>query len=68
MNLPVGTRIRLVKMGEDPCPMEPGAEGTVLQCIKWPHDDTHHVTVSWDGPRALNLVIPPDEIEVIGSP
>lgn len=55
-----GDRIKLVRMGpDDPCPVEPGATGTVLGDPVWlQHSWT--VTVQWDVPRSLNLVIPPD--------
>lgn len=63
----VGDRIRLVKMGEDPAPMEPGATGTVTKVLKWPGDGDHQITVDWDPEvkRSLRLVIPPDEIEIL---
>lgn len=60
-----GDRIRLDQMGsDDPCPIPPGATGTVLYASwfagRW------QVCVKWDIPRSLNLVVPPDLATVIG--
>jgi hypothetical protein len=54
--LKVGDRIELVSMGEDPCPMDPGATGTVTGFC----DSTglEQVQVKWDPQvgRSLNLI------------
>lgn len=61
-----GDRIRLVRMGvDDPMPMAPGATGTVRSVNEF--YESQHVAVEWDPNvgRSLNLVIPPDVVEVI---
>lgn len=61
-----GKRIRLVYMGEDPDPLEPGVTGTVTSsCYVF---DALHVNVDWDHGRGLNLVVPPDRYEVLNVP
>ncbi len=60
-----GDRLKLVQMGKDPCPIEPGAEGTVIIPPVW-FQDNWQVCVKWDNGRSLNLVIPPDEAVKIG--
>lgn len=59
-----GDRIRLVSMGDDPDPIEPGAEGRVILEPVW-FLDAWQVTVSWDNGRSLNLCMPPDRAEKI---
>lgn len=59
-----GDRIKLVSMGPDPCPIEPGATGTVLLepvLLR----NSWNVCVRWDNGRALGLVVPPDVAEKI---
>jgi len=54
----VGTRIRLVAMGEDPDPILPGTEGTVTHLNPWgspPHDEVQ-IAVDWDNGRSLMLL------------
>lgn len=60
-------RIRLIQMGlDDPCPIPPGATGTVRNCHffegKW------QVSVRWDTHRSLRLVWPVDQFEIIERP
>lgn len=53
--LNVGDRICLVEMGPDPCPMEPGATGTVTGfCDSYGFSQ---IQVTWDDwvKRSLNL-------------
>lgn len=54
MGLPtIGTRIRLVRMGDDPDPIEPGTEGTV----DWVSNGAiEQIGVKWDNGRTLGLV------------
>lgn len=53
--LAAGDRIRLVQMGDDPNPIEPGAEGTVTFVSEF-GDGTHQIGVAWDNKRTLSLV------------
>ncbi len=58
-----GDRIKLVYMGNDPCPVECGATGTVTNqplCFQSNHQSVWQVCVEWDNGRSLNLVVPPD--------
>lgn len=55
-----GCRVRLISMGEDPCPVEPGAVGTVF-CI----DSIGSIHVKWDNGRSLALIPGVDAFEVI---
>ena len=55
-----GCRIRLISMGEDPCPVEPGAVGTVF-CI----DSIGSIHVRWDNGRSLALIPGVDVFEVV---
>ena len=48
---PVGTRIQLIKMGDDPHPIEPGTKGNVVHV-----DDIGTVHCSFDNGRFLGLV------------
>lgn len=59
-----GDRIRLTEMGPDPCPIEPGATGTVSRDPGWFHD-AWQVMVKWDNGRTLMLCVPPDRAEKI---
>lgn len=65
LGVAVGDRIRLVNMPSDPCPVEPGATGTV-EAIHDLRGIRHGVQLSikWDNGRALMVVIPPDVIEI----
>ncbi len=74
-DLPVkGDRIELLEMGlekdgrPDPCPIEPGATGTVhnVTPMSWGGDKFHQITMDWDdGQRSLHLVVPPDRYRII---
>lgn len=65
--LTVGDRIRLVAMGDDPCPMEAGATGTVYMLCEGSGLD--QVCVQWDAHvgRSLNLVPGVDRWEKLGD-
>lgn len=60
----VGDRIELVKMPDDPCPIEPGAQGTVLLTPQL-FEDRYQIHVDWDNKRTLSLVVPPDEFLIL---
>ncbi|MEX3635934.1 DUF4314 domain-containing protein [Paraburkholderia sp. BR14320] len=60
-----GDRIRLVEMGNDPCPIPPGSEGTVRSVTEF--EGWAQVCVNWDSGRTLNLVVPPDRFDIIAG-
>ena len=47
---PRGTRVKLDGMGDDPCPVEPGAVGTVIAV-----DDIGTLHVEFDNGRSLGI-------------
>lgn len=55
---PVGSRVRLLFMGDDPHPIAPGSLGTVVGRTRL------QLLVKWDSGRRLMLV-PEDEWEVV---
>ena len=59
----VGQRVRLIEMPDDPCPIEPGSEGTVRNVVQL--DRYVQLWVDWDCGRSLSPIIPPDTLEVI---
>lgn len=66
---PIGSRIELHEMVDDPCPIESGAKGELLYI-----DDAGTLFVTWDNGRGLGLipgkdvfnVLPPDQPEKAG--
>lgn len=51
LNLPPGTRLELISMGNDPRPIPPGTRGTVLGV-----DDAGQISMQWDNGRSLSLI------------
>lgn len=60
MEYPIGTRIRLLKMEDDPNPIPIGTCGTVIGI-----DDIKSLIVEWDNGRTLNVLYKIDEVEKI---
>ena len=58
----VGSRIKLIKMTDDPRPIEPGSEGTIKYI-----DDMSQIHVDWDNGRSLALIPGVDEYVIIPS-
>jgi hypothetical protein len=65
----LGDRIRLVRMRDDPHPIEAGQLGTVTSISRHGAgaDTWHQIDVAWDNGRTLMLVSPPDAFEIIDS-
>ena len=59
---PVGTRIQLIKMGDDPHPIEPGTKGTVEHV-----DDLGTVFCKFDNGRYMGLISGEDNFQKISE-
>ena len=59
---PVGTRIELIQMGDDPRPVPPGTRGTVAYV-----DDMGQIGMHWDNGRTLGLIPSRDRFRVINQ-
>ena len=57
---PVGTRVRLNNMPDDPHPIPPGTEGEVTGC-----DDAGQLQMKWSNGRSLSLIPGVDDFDVI---
>jgi hypothetical protein len=57
----VGKRIRLIEMKNDPDPIEPGSEGTIV------HAGGGVINVDWDSGRSLGVVEGIDEYEIFDN-
>ncbi len=64
-----GDRVRRLRMQDDPDPIAPGATGTVVSTARhgFGKDAWTQIDISWDNGRALMLVSPSDEFEIIES-
>ena len=60
---PAGTRIRLLKMADDPCPVPVGTEGTVTGV-----DSEASLLVEWDNGQSLNVIHLIDRVEILSAP
>ena len=60
-----GDRIRLIKMSNDPDPIEPNTTGTVKKVGTVYMFGEDHLYVDWDNGRRLSLLVGTDEFEVI---
>lgn len=60
-----GDRIRLIKMNNDPNPIESGATGKVKELNSIQMFGEDQLVVDWDNGRGLNLIVGEDEFEVI---
>jgi len=57
---PADTRIRLLEMPDDPCPVPVGTEGTVTGV-----DSEASLLVEWDNGQSLNVIHLIDRVEII---
>ena len=57
---PKGTRIELIRMGEDPRPVPPGTRGTVVYV-----DDMGQVGMRWDNGQSLSLIPGEDSFRIL---
>jgi len=65
----IGDRVRLIHMPNYPCPIEPGAVGTVDYVDKG-YGDIHfppQIGVKWDNGRSLSLIVGVDHFEVVDA-
>lgn len=58
-----GDRIRLLAKQDDPDPIPPGQEGTVVGVARQGGWD--QINVAWDNGRTLMLVSPPDRFAIV---
>lgn len=56
----IGKRIKLIKMNDDPYPVEPGTMGTVKFI-----DDNGQIHVNWDNGRTLAIIPRVDEYQIM---
>ena len=59
-----GDKIRLLRMVEDPNPVEPGTTGTVTHITDL-RTGEFQIGVHWDNGRTLSLITPVDKYVVI---
>ena len=59
---PKGTRIELIRMGDDPRPVPPGTRGTVAFV-----DDMGQIGMHWDNGSSLSLIPGEDSFRVLNQ-
>ena len=59
-NIPAGSRIHLIRMGDDPRPIEPGTLGTVDRV-----DDIGTIHCTFNNGRRLGIIPGEDEYEIL---
>lgn len=59
---PVGKRIRMVLMPDDPNPIQPGSMGNCIGI-----DGANQLLMAWDDGRSLSLIPGTDQYEVLGE-
>ena len=59
---PKGTRIELIRMGNDPRPVPPGTRGTVAFV-----DDMGQIGMHWDNGQSLSLIPGEDSFRVLNQ-
>jgi RNase P/RNase MRP subunit p29 len=57
----IGKRIRLVRMNDEPNPVESGTLGTIV------HIGADVINVEWDNGRRLGVIVDHDEYEILES-
>lgn len=58
-----GDRIELVEMPQDPDPIPPGSQGTIVKVTELDSQGRLiQLEVDWDSGRTLSPVIPPDRL------
>ena len=57
----IGKRVKLIKMEDDPNPIPPGSEGTVVGV------GGDVIQMEWDNGRVLGLIWEVDQFEVLGQ-
>ena len=60
---PVGTKVRLNNMPDDPNPIPPGTIGEITGC-----DDAGQLMVHWSNARGLSLIPGVDDFTVLSRP
>ena len=61
-----GDRIELIAMPNDPNPVPPGTQGTVIGS-PYEFQNRWQIDVKWDIDQALGLCVPPDQFRIVGK-
>lgn len=63
-----GDRIELVEMPQDPDPIPPGSQGTIVKVTELDSQGRLiQLEVDWDSGRTLSPVIPPDRLRKLSG-